>query len=342
MWCTTARLGVGSVGADMDVTILLLGLAALQPVAEDEAPVVESPPEVPAVQTDPAPAAAPAEEAEFEETIEGNPDEPGPEPAPAEPEGQHPVESLPMPKPIDRGDEVEEFPTRSVPAPSWEEEGPEVVDGDPHQRKGGFASIGVGAGHCAAGCSEVPATFAGRFELGYRWGYVALGMSLMYGGGTYKTDESGDSDLYATFNADGSVRFLDVSPFVRLLFAPTGPFDPFVQLGFGLHRFADKSEIKVTDADLTLDYSLRSAGISLGAGVPIFVSRNVTIGPRFDKMIGFGGVECISIEGQPLEGRDRCEKRTEITQSYNNVDRRWLRLTRPRPWVVSVEARFTF
>ena len=281
---------------------------------------------------------------------------------PAEPEASQPEasQSEPTPTDLDTATASEAAPATqdaAVPEPqpepasataqAWEAEPSPLearveagVEDVETSRAGAFISISVGAGHCGAWCSYLRAIGGGRFEAGYRWGHLALGGSASIVGGSYDNVASVPEDIYFTVYAKGSTRFTQLGPVVQLFLASEGRFDPYVSAGIGYRRVVDVAEVEGIDGEVK--YWESGAGVTVGAGVPVVVSDRVTVGGRFDKSFAIAGKTCATIGGEAPPDRDRCQSWSKQIAELNPVDERFSRLSRPRPWTVSVELRVSF
>lgn len=76
--------------------------------------------------------------------------------------------------------------------------------------------------------------------------------------------------------------------------------------------------------------------------MPVRVSERVWVGARFDKTFALRGQQCLTVDGQAPDNRDECEPHGQNTSDLNRIDRRFVRLSRPRPWTVSLEVRIDF
>jgi len=208
------------------------------------------------------------------------------------------------------------------------------------RRAGGFISASAGAGHCGTWCSHMAALGSGRVEAGYRWGTVAVGASASLAGGTFDTQASEDSDIYSTFDASGSTRFFHVGPILQFFPVAAGRFDPYASVGVGFRRVVDISDVEGIDGEVK--YWESGAGVTLGAGIPVYVTERVALGLRYDKSFSIAGKTCATIDGQTPNGVERCEDWSDGTEDLNTVDSRFVRLARPRPWTVAFELRFVF
>lgn len=329
----------------MDV-LLLAGVLVAQPAPTSPQPETATPTEAeaPAVQPDesvgdPAEpdADAPEPESSDAETTDDVPpvvEQPAPSPA------EEPVpESAPEPEPVPTFTSAQARDPEPSPLEERRDDDAQLRD-EEVSRAGPFISLSVGAGHCGAWCSYLQAIGGGRFEAGYRWGHVALGGSTSIVAGTYDNAASDNEDIYFTVAAKGSTRFFVIGPVVQLFLAGEGRFDPYVSLGIGYRRAVDVATVE--DVDGEVKYWESGVGVSVGAGIPVRVSERVTIGGRFDKTFAVGGKMCGTIGGNVPEGRERCETWSKQTADLNAIDKRFSRLTRPRPWTVGLELRVSF
>lgn len=303
-----------------------------EPQAPAEAPEPEAPePEAPEPEAGAAPSGPPTEATE---------------PTAASPSGAEPA--------TDTLAQAESAPAESAPAefaaaPATYDKRPPTearrkaeaaYGGEDPGRRGGFISLSVGAGHCGVWCSYMGAIGGGRFEAGYRWGHFALGGSVSLYGGNYSLSESGDDAIYSTPEADGSTRFFKLGPMAQLFFAEQGRFDPFLAVGLGFRRLVEVTEYAPNGIEGR--YWEFGAGLSVGGGVPVRVSDRVWVGARFDKTFALRGQQCLTVDGQAPDNRDECEPHGQNTSDLNRIDRRFVRLSRPRPWTVSLEVRIDF
>ena len=337
----------------MDVAIakVLPLLLHLEPAAGAQQPAPEpvenaGQPLVPTVEaTDETPTdtAQPAPESLEDATPPEEP-EPVQEPAPAAQDDRPPPE---QPSTVmTTSDPFSNRPVATDPEPSPIEQTQERERSDEtdarYQREGTSLALAGGLGQCGTACSYLPVLGGARLELGYRWGHVAIGASTSLIGAKYSTAESGPDDIYGTSDEDGRIQFFQIGPFAQFFLATTGRLDPYLHIGFGYHRFTRTSDVAGSPDSFRWKYWAQSPGVTLGGGVPVFVTDRIQLGARFDKSIQFSGQVCRTIDGAALPDESRCESWNEESQDLNAIDRRFDRLTRPRPWLVSFEARFMF
>lgn len=334
----------------MDV-LLLVGVLAVQPAVD--APEETEPTAIEPTKTDAdvAESAEPSDVAETPRTAEPDfeaakteeADETETPPSTIEPwseEGEPAPHTTrpPPPSPLApqaRDSEPTPIEGRRYRAPDKDDE-----EEESWQREGAFISLSVGAGHCGVWCSHLQAIGGGRFESGYRWGHFALGGSVSLLAGTFDTPPTDDDPLIETFDAKGSNRFFHIGPMMQFFFASAGRFDPYLSAGVGYRRVLDIAKIDGQSGDVR--YWESGVGVALGGGVPVFVTERLTIGARYDKTFALGGKECITVDEEVPEGRSRCESWSKRTGELNTIDKRFVRLTRARPWTFSVEMRIAF
>lgn len=339
----------------MDVTLLIGFIAlALSPAPEES--TAEPAPATPDVEAPSDPDIAPAAEPSGTAVA---PDKTPPtalvEPA-APAEGEIPakegtptaeapaVAEIPEPTPTETA-----APQPSPPPPPAEdiEAAPITRKDEPestetaYNRRGTFFSAAIGVGHCGATCAEIAAAGFGRLEAGYRFGHLAIGASGGLGISKVETSASDSDDAYGTADASGSMRFGHFAAIMQFFPATTSRFDPYVQVGFGFHRYRDKGSVRDGPID-TYDLKVNAPGVLLGAGVPLFLNERTALGLRFDKTIPFAGKICVEIDGMAPPDQSKCEAWSKLTSDANAIDRRYFRLDRERPWSVSLEIRTTF
>ncbi len=313
---------------------------------------------VPGVDENTAAAEPPADEPEPPPTEASEPDAAGP--PDASPDASAPASS--GPSPFEAGEspppEPEARPSTVAPdfsaaaereqeyererAPLHARDDAADEDDDPFAASptGAFISLSVGAGSCGVECSFIAAIGGARFEAGYRWGHVAIGGRASLLGGNYDTPDSDVDDIYFTADAKGSMRFSEITPFVQIFFASAGRFDPYAAFGLGYRRVVDTA--RVGDPALNVKYWESGAGVSVAAGVPIRVSDRVSVGLRYDKTFSLGGELCATVDGEPAIEGQRCESWSDATDELNEVDLRYVRRARLRPWTLGLELRLTF
>ncbi len=339
---------IDSVRADMDVAAPILALALLGPAVEPTEPLPADPtptepdaepaepdaePAGPSLGLNPREVPEPAEPTE--PTAEPDFDNPPPpsEPAPARTAEVFPapVDTPPTAPPISAGEEVEDALEREPPEPT-----------PLHNRTGLFLSLSAGVANCGTQCSHFSIGGSGRVEFGYRWGLVSLGAGLSIAGAGYSTTNSTDDDILSSIEGSGSTRMFGLTPFVQLNPVQSGILDPFFALGVGYHRFTDRFQPEGGDSTTEGKYWEQAPALRLSVGLPIFGNERVSAGLRYDRFVPFSGTECFTIADQALDGQNKCRKISRNTEDLNDMDKRFVRSLRIRPWSAALELRVGF
>jgi hypothetical protein len=332
---------------DMDVTLALLLLTGLQPDASTAVPA----PSNDALQLSPRDATPDPQREEAEPAPE-EPKAERSEPEPAEPDAQvtnepaEPIESEPSTPPTEPTPANESESTQSAmlsqtePLEGWDVD-VKVAEAVP-THNAAFLGFSVGLGNCGPLCADIRVAGAGRFEAGYRWAFISLGASASILGANYRTSASDDDAVVPTDDAEGSLRFVSLYPFVRLNPAPNGRLDPFVSLGLGYLRSADLADITVSGGSGEVRLWTETVAAHVSAGIPIMVNDSIAIGPRFDKALPIAGRDCVEIDDEPIPGQSKCKNLERQLRGLNGIDRRAIRRARLRPWSASLEVRASF
>ncbi len=208
-------------------------------------------------------------------------------------------------------------------------------------RSGPRLSVAGGVGGCGSSCYQVPITGSGRFEFGYRWGLISAGVATSVGGAPYESagfvgsGPAGPTGATASGQEArrGSLLLLSTDVFAQLNPVRRGRLDPFFAAGFGYHRLADRyAEDGEGPADQRIVFN--APAVRLSVGLPIFVSRGISFGPRIDQILPFSGSMCAG----GGNGGD-CEAWSQRLDGINAEGRRVIRRGRERPWAVSFEIR---
>lgn len=338
---------------DMDVTLALLLLTGLQPDASTAVPA----PSNDALQLSPRDATPDPQREEAEPAPE-EPKAERSEPEPAEPDAQvtnepaEPIESEPStpptepstppaePTPANEAESTQSaMLSQTEPLEGWDVD-VEVAEAVP-THNAAFLGFSVGLGNCGPLCADIRVAGAGRFEAGYRWAFISLGASASILGANYRTSASDDDAVVPTDDAEGSLRFVSLYPFVRLNPAPNGRLDPFVSLGLGYLRSADRADIG-TNGGREERYWVETVAAHISAGIPIMVNDSIAIGPRFDKALPIAGRACAETDGEPMADQSKCKNLERQLRGLNGIDRRAIRRARLRPWSASLEVRASF
>lgn len=231
------------------------------------------------------------------------------------------------------------------PATPASDDVPAPPDAAPPHAPQGFDRVGVlgavstGIGSCPQPlCALIPLAGIGRFELGYRYKWVAPVASLSIGGSPIDLPESPTT---AAPNAPGdtkaSLRFLDVGLGVQAFPMTRTRFDPFFRLGLAYSRV-----VFAVNDDAEYEEFLSRGAVVLGGGLSIYVARHFAIGPRFDVVLPFAGKLCYEVDGEPIL-EERCTPvRDLVDVADNTIDERAIRKALPKPWSFTVDARFVF
>lgn len=255
----------------------------------------ETPP-TPAVEEPPTSQATPGEGCPCDgsdwQCIENTPGC-GPEPAP----GQV-VEPAPEPAPISR------------PAAEFEEESePEYL------REGFMLGLSAGIAHCGQqDCSAFTIAGVGGADLGYRFGFVELFGSVQGGGARANVDP-----------IEGHATFVDVGAGIRIYPVKRGRVDPYVGASLGYNRFA------LVDRTAELEYRAHSSrgAFRPGAGLMVYVTEKLSLGPRFDVSFPFAGELCYGFEGesrQCIDIKDLVEEETDTDFEERSYRRSFARM----------------
>jgi len=206
--------------------------------------------------------------------------------------------------------------------------------------EGPFASLGAGLSGCGLGCSDLYVGGIARLEAGYRWPHVALGVSFSLGGG-----DLGRPDLPVAFEdvkVRGSLRYVHAAPFVQVHFVDSGPVDPWIAVGLGVHRLMREFVASQDEVGARLRTWENAGGLRLGVGAPFAVGPRVMVGPRFDYVFPIQGQLCQTLDGEPTSEAGRCIGWNDALDGVGGEARRALRRGRARPWSVALEIRFLF
>lgn len=206
-------------------------------------------------------------------------------------------------------------------------------------RIGVLAAISTGIGSCPQlWCALIPAAGIGRFELGYRYKWIAPVASLSIGGSPIDLPVSSTAAPNAPGDAEASLRFLDVGLGVQAFPMTRTRFDPFFRLGLAYSR----TLLTASNDDVKYEMKLSRAAVVLGGGLSIYVARHFAVGPRFDVVLPFAGKLCEELDGEPVL-EDRCPSVRDLVDAANNtIDERAIRKVLPTPWSFTVDARFVF
>ena len=190
-----------------------------------------------------------------------------------------------------------------------------AVDEDPDfERAGLHVGASAGVGGCGSVCT-FPVAGVGRFELGYRWGLLSVGAGATLGGAAY--DRADREGTMTFFSADA---FAVVNPIQR------GRLDPFFGAGIGYHRLADR----YGDGKAWV----QAPAFRLSVGLPIFVTRGVALGPRFDQVLPVSGAQC----SETSDGT-ACALWSRQLVGLDREERQRVRRDRERPWAAMLELR---
>ncbi len=313
-------------------------LAPAAPPSDSSAPSPASPPsdsapepEVPAGPptpdpghpTSPGPEQPPGDSSSLESPPPtGTPDAsdaaPGSDAPTAEPpsESADPEQVEPPPPMCDPDDDIE--------ADRDAEEPPREAQSDEPKIRGLIIQMGVGLTQCPQDfCSANVMGGLGRFELGYRRGWLEVLGTVAGGGGP--GEEGGDTE---------GIRFLDVAAGVLAFPVREGPVDPFLGVSLGYAR-----SIRLTgDTGLIRQYSKRGA-VRFSGGILWKVRPRVALGPRVDVRLPFAGQWCSRFD-DGME--DQCISiRDEILEPLSGESKRGARRAFPRPWSFTLDLRIS-
>ncbi len=173
------------------------------------------------------------------------------------------------------------------------------------------------------------------FELGYRpIEQISFGVGVQ--ASTLKIDVDTDPGV----NVDA--RAIMVSPLGFFFVHPVknSRLDPYAGVGVGWsmirESFESESETDTpdfegapSDSDTTT-YTLKRGTARLTAGLDVYVSERVALGPRFDIFLGFGGEVCVD------DGMD--EECDDVDDAFDNDEEEEL----PRNWMFGLNLSATF
>lgn len=206
-------------------------------------------------------------------------------------------------------------------------------------RIGVLGAMSVGIEGCGQPlCSLIPIGGIGRFELGWRYKWVAPVVSLSIGGAPLDLPEdAGVTPDGAPAEAEAAMRFFDVGVGLQAFPITVGRIDPFFRLGVGYSRVA----LVAHDDDVEYRGRYSRGAVMLGGGLSIFVTPRVAVGPRFDAVLPFAGKFCADIEAD--DDRHDCTKIGDmVDEAETSVDERSIRKSLPKAWSFTVDARFVF
>lgn len=182
------------------------------------------------------------------------------------------------------------------------------------ERTGLHLGFSGGVGGCGSVCT-FPIAGVGRFEVSHRWGLLSLGAGSTLGGAAYNGAER-----------QGAMTFVSADVFATVNPVHEGRWDPFFGAGFGYHRLADR----FSDGRAWV----QAPAFRLSVGLPMFVARGVTLGPRFDQVLPVGGTQC----SQTNDGT-ACELWSRQLVGLDREERQRVRRDRERPWAAMLELR---
>ncbi len=217
---------------------------------------------------------------------------------------------------------------------------PEKIEPD-FDRIGVLGTASVGITNCAQNlCALVPVGGVGRFELGWRYKWIAPVVSFAIGGAPVDVpEESTAVPEGAPGDVKAALRFLDVGVGVQAFPVVSGRVDPFVRVGLAYSRVA----LVVKDSETKYRLHFSRGGVQLGGGLSIYVARHVSIGPRFDVVLPFAGKLCEELDGDAVAEEGTCRSTSDIVDSAeSSTDERLTRRTFPKPWSATVDVRFVF
>ena len=197
--------------------------------------------------------------------------------------------------------------------------------------------LGVAAGFSSCGqfdCNLYPVGGAGRGSIGYRLGVIAPVLAVAGGGARIGADEA-RAVFESEGEAGGSFTFFDIGAGLDVFPIAKGRVDPFLSAALGYSRVELKLNLR--DDEFRVTYS--RGMVRLGAGLNLFISRRVSVGPRFDAIFTFAGQMCSELNGNTVQtASDRCQStRDVVRQGEDAVAERGLRRAFPRPWIVAAQ-----
>jgi hypothetical protein len=255
-------------------------------------------------------------------------------PEPTDPFAGEPAGEPATPAPVARAtDEETERPSHAE---------SKKADAQPEfDRIGVLGTASVGVLSCGQPlCALVPVGGVGRFEIGWRYKWIAPVVSLAIGGApvdvpeetTVLPDEAPD-------DVKAALRFLDVGVGVQVFPITFGRIDPWVRFGLAYSRVA----FVVKDSETKYHQRYSRGGAQLGGGLSIYVARHVAIGPRFDIVLPFAGKFCEELDDEPLGDDGACRSVSDLVATGMSAqEERAIRRIFPKPWSVTVDARFVF
>lgn len=171
------------------------------------------------------------------------------------------------------------------------------------------------------------------FELGYR-----PIEQISFGVGVNVSTMKIDVDTDPGYSVDA--RALMVSPLGFFFVHPVkkSRLDPYAGVGVGwqMHRATFEYDFDTPDFEgeggdsEETTFTLKRGTARLTAGLDIYVSEHVALGPRFDLFFGFGGEACLD------DGMD--EECDDVDEVFDNDEEEEL----PRNWLLGLNLTATF
>lgn len=211
------------------------------------------------------------------------------------------------------------------------------------ERSGVFASASIGIANCPqTSCSLIKMGAHGRFELGYRIGYVTPILALSIGGSSIDIGDvlPKDTPSDVMVRASGSLRLFEAGAGVQVSPIATGRIDPFFVAVLGYSRVTDRFSVE----DSTAKRTVERGKMRLGGGLGIYVARHVALAPRFDITLPFGGRVCTEATGELVDpaGEGCNPVKRLVEEQESKVEERAFKKSLPRPWSVAVDLRIVF
>ncbi len=229
--------------------------------------------------------------------------------------------------------------TAEEPPPPPPESTTELAVDEPFARAGLTVAAGAGVWSCAsAECALFPLGGLGQLQFGYRHRYISVMGQLSYGGGAVEVPPV-EEEGFTIAGLDGDVRRLDVGLGVQFFPVTQGRWDPFV--GVGLGYVSHRTRLSTEGEDGTLLLSNSTGGFTVSGGLPIYVARRVSVGPRVAWTTPFAGETCSRTEGAG-DGLQECTKVSKTFEGLDPYETRVARRQLVRPWSVTLDVRFVF
>ncbi|MCA9636170.1 MAG: hypothetical protein KC420_09110 [Myxococcales bacterium] len=203
-------------------------------------------------------------------------------------------------------------------------------DPDPSDHgRGGVFAVSTGIASCAQPiCTAARQGAIGRLAIGVRMGgSVEIGLDSSFARARAYRPSDYEADR-------GHIGLWDLVLGVRWNLLRRGRVIPHVGLGLGVSRITWRLAAPL----LRWRQSVTRGLLRLSGGVDIRVSERVMIGPRIDQGLTFGGEACY----HDSVDRGWCEKARKLFRGDGSFPNQTVRRATPRPWSVTISARFLF